>query len=386
MQVITTEKLPIKIWTLGEIDPDDENVIRQFRNLANHPLAVKWVCGMVDFHYGYGMPIGGVMATQGGVIPYAVGLDIGCGMIAAETTLEAARWNREQYLDLRRNIHALVPVGQKHRDTPQESLLLRSMEQGPVVAGQWERAQYQLGTLGGGNHFIELQAAQDGRLWIMLHSGSRNIGKRVCDHYHKIAKRYMRDFASAIPDPELSFLPRSVPEHDMYLTEMRWCMAFAEASRQRLLQDVLTVLTDAAGTVGIERLVDTHHNFAVMENHFGQNVMIHRKGAVKAKGLVTLPGSMQTASYICEGLEPTESFNTCSHGAGRTMGRKAANRLMVGRHEEAVAMMAHVAFGVREGQYDELGFCYKDIDAVIEAQSDLIRPVVRLEPLAVVKG
>ncbi len=387
MDVIMSERLPIKVWDVGDLGAD-EAVLQQFRNLANLPIAEKWICAMPDYHLGYGMPIGGVLATKGGVVPNAVGVDIGCGMIAAETDLEADQFSRDALEKIRQAIHRRVPVGFNHHDESQAfPERLREWDRGGVILQQYEKAKCQLGTLGGGNHFIELQKAPDGKLWIMLHSGSRNVGKQVCDHYSKIAKQYMKDFHSAVPDPDLAFLPRSVPEYGEYLAEMEWCLAFAEESRKRLLAATEGALTEVVGiVVNLGTVVDTHHNFAAMENHYGQNLLIHRKGAVKARGLVTIPGSMGTASYICEGLEPAESFNTCSHGAGRVIGRKAANRAMEGKHDEAVKMMEHVVFGVRKGDYDELPNCYKGIDEVIEAQSDLVKPVVRLEPLMVVKG
>lgn len=390
MDVIITEKLPIRMWLPGPLDEGD--VMPQFRNLANHPLAFKHVCGMPDYHLGYGMPIGGVLATKGGVIPNAVGVDIGCGMIAVETQLHADRLDRETLQALRVAIHARVPVGMTHHAEAREwpDRLLISVDgvenPGPVALGQIERAAYQLGTLGGGNHFIEIQKDADtGAVWIMLHSGSRNVGKRVCDFYHKQARAMMTKFHSAIPDTDLAFLPDGTPEHDAYLAEMRWCMAFAEENREAMLLAVYAAFVEVLD-IDIEELqkVDTHHNFAAMENHFGQNVLVHRKGAVKAEGLVTIPGSMGTASYIGEGLRPAESFNTCSHGAGRLLGRKEANRTTT--HEEAVEAMDHVVFSVREGDYDEMPRAYKDIDAVMAAQSDLVRPVHRLLPLAVVKG
>ena len=391
MNVITTERLPIKVWQLSAEDGPDDQVMAQLKNLANLPIAERWVCAMPDFHVGYGMPIGGVLATRGGVIPYAVGVDIGCGMIAAQTSLDADIFTFEEYQELRLAIHARVPVGHVHHkaDQPMPRRLhaLRPDIESSVVGSQYKRAARQIGTMGGGNHFLELQKDTEGRLWIMLHSGSRNVGKQVCDHYHKVAKRYMRDFASAVPDPDLSFLPDSVPEYASYLAEMEWCMAFAEESRKVMLDQALEALVIAVGhPVNVDMLVDTHHNFAAMENHYGQNYLVHRKGAVKAQGYVTIPGSMGTASYICRGLEPEESFNTCSHGAGRVMGRNVANKMMEDRHEEAVRMMAHVAFNVRPGDYDELGHCYKDIDAVVAAQADLVEPYMRLTPLAVVKG
>ena len=387
----TGAKLPIKIWRgAGDYGAGWDAVYEQFKNLASHPLARKWICAMPDYHLGYGMPIGGVLATKGGVVPNAVGVDIGCGMIAVRTGIDAADLSRDDFDSLRLAIHERVPVGfnrhEQQRDFPgtltNAGLVLNERV---VVGAQWERARYQLGTLGGGNHFIELQKDEEDRLWIMLHSGSRNVGKQVCDHYHKIAKNYMRDFASAVPDLDLAFLPESVPEYKQYLAEMSWCMKYAEENRLAMLEAIY----EAFGSLrwpdlGIDLTVDTHHNFAAMEHHGGENLLIHRKGAVKAEGLVTIPGSMGTASYICEGLRPTESFNTCAHGAGRVMGRKEANRTI--SHDRAVESMRAVVYGVREGDYDEMPDAYKDIDQVIAAQADLVKPIYRLTPLAVVKG
>lgn len=402
----TSCKLPIKIWPVGDamFQEDSANTIvtglshtrypvfKQFRNLADHPLAQKWVCGMPDYHLGYGMPIGGVLATRGGVVPNAVGMDIGCGMIAERTGLAASDVSKDELAALVGAIRARVPVGFNHHTVSRSKELPRlPLTSVPVANAQWERAGLQVGTLGGGNHFIELQECEeDGSLWIMLHSGSRNIGKRVCDHYNKIAKDYMAKFHVDV-DTDLAFLPDSVPEHDAYLAEMRWCMAFAEASRQLMLSEVhnamSAVLGFESGTVSkacSDLRVDTHHNFAAMEHWDGENLMIHRKGAVKANGFVIIPGSMGTASYIAEGLEAPASFGTCSHGAGRVMGRKHANRTIT--HEQAVESMKDVVYGVRKGQYDETPLCYKDIDAVMVAQRDLAKPVYRLRPLAVVKG
>jgi len=312
MQVINTEKLPIKLWSPDD-DPPDENVLQQFKNLANHPLAWKWICAMPDYHLGYGMPIGGVLATKGGIIPNAVGVDIGCGMIAVETQLHAEQLTKNGLQALREAIHARVPVGlppagqhDAKRDLPSNLL---EMGLPKIVGEQLDRAEFQLGTLGSGNHFIEIQKdAVTGKVWIMLHSGSRKIGMTVCDYYHKAALGMMERYHSDIPDRDLAFLPEGTPEYAAYLDEMRWCMAFAEENREAMLLAVYDAFACQLD-VDIEELqkFDTHHNFAETENHFGQNVLVHRKGAVKAEGLVTIPGSMGTASYIAEGLRPAES-------------------------------------------------------------------------------
>ncbi len=391
-QATTGCKLPIKIWTPDNVLVVNDGwqlVYRQLRNLANHPLAVRHVDAMADFHPGYGMPIGGVLATQGGVVPNAVGSDIGCGMIAQRLNIQADDLNREDLKALQQAIHARVPVGFKSHETSQRLLMLEKVPPPPanssVIAKHMGRASSQLGTLGSGNHFIELQRCdEDGRLWLMLHSGSRRIGKEVGDHYDKIAKSYMADFHVNV-DKELAFLPGNVPEHGQYLAEMRWCMDYAEANRQAMLHAVHDAFKSlGCDDMGVDLEVETHHNFAAMENHFGQNVMIHRKGAVKAKGLVTIPGSMGTASFIGEGLEERESFHTCSHGGGRVMGRGEAKRTIT--HEQAVASMADVVFDVRKGQYDEMPDAYKKIDEVMAAQKDLVKPLYRLRPLTVVKG
>lgn len=382
-------RLPIKSWEVaGHPLIEDAECFEQFRNLANHPLTVGWIVALPDAHLGYGAPIGSAFTTVGGVIPQAVGVDIGCSMTAIKTGIDADSVSREQLEQLRQAIHARVPVGMAHHRTartlPPE---LRDVP-GPIVAEQLDAAAYQVGTLGGGNHFIELQRDSDlgGNLWLMLHSGSRNVGLKVCTYYNGHARRYMEMF-HIDAGKDLAFLPEGVPEYEQYLAEMRWAMAFAEANHEAMLDAVFAAFKSVLGhEPDVELRVQTHHNFAAIEHHYGNNSQTHRKGAVKASGYVTIPGSMGTASYICEGLNPSESFNSCSHGAGRVIGRKAAKQLWTGRHEEAVKLMEHVVFGIREGDYDELPTCYKDVDAVIRAQADLVRPVYRLTPLAVVKG
>jgi len=379
--------LPIKAWLSAEELEDQSLAVEQAINLANHPLAEKWVGLMPDAHGGYGAPIGSVFATRGGVIPYAIGLDIGCGMAAVETSLEAERLDRDLLERIRQAIHARVPVGtEHHKDAP---LGLDDMRDpaGPITRQHLDRGRYSLGTLGGGNHFIEIQRHETtGMVWLMIHSGSRNMGKFVCDHYHGEAKKLNAMFFSQLPSAELAFLPRGIPLYNAYLEEMEWCLRFAEDSRLEMYNATVAAFFECGVRLDrrIEQYIETHHNFAAMEHHFGRNYLVHRKGAVKATGLVTVPGSMGTASYICEGLNPAESFNTCAHGAGRLLARRQANRTI--SHERAVESMAHVVYGVRDGQYDEMPDCYKPIDRVLENMSDLVRPLHKLLPMAVVKG
>lgn len=385
MKTITTERLPIKVWS-DELAEDD-SVFEQARNLANHPIARKWIGLMPDFHVGYGMPIGGVLATEGGVVPNAVGVDIGCGMIAARTDLAADDVSRDRLQTLRLAIHARVPVGQKHhaRARAMPGDLVADAADLRIVGAEIERAATQIGTLGSGNHFIEIQRDDAGRVWLMLHSGSRNVGLRVCNQYHGIAKALVASDGLDVPDIDLAYLPDTMLAYGEYLAEMRWCMKFAEANRAAMFDAVCDAFAEVLGGVPqIDVRFDTHHNFAQIERHFGADLLIHRKGAVRAEGLVTIPGSMGTASYIGEGLMAAESFETCSHGAGRALGRKEANRVI--GHEQAVESMQHVVYGVRTGEYDEMPACYKNIESVMAHQAELVRPVHRLMPMAVVKG
>jgi tRNA-splicing ligase RtcB (3'-phosphate/5'-hydroxy nucleic acid ligase) len=379
--------LPIYVWAEPEHLEGFDSAIEQAKNLANHPLARQHIALMPDFHVGYGMPIGGVLATQGGVLPNAVGVDIGCGMIAVRTEVEADSLDRETLPRVRQAIHRNVPVGFAKHEKAQK--LWEGGEPDPVrlpvIAEQVDGARMQIGTLGGGNHFVEVQRDQDGYVWLMVHSGSRNIGKRICDHYDKVARGYMTRMAVLVPSADLSYLPEDAPEHDEYLESMEWCLRFAEESRERMLSCALEAVESVTGrTFAYGTPVQTHHNYASREDHGRETVLVHRKGAVRARGLVTIPGSMGTASYIARGKDNPASFGTCSHGAGRVLGRKEANRRIT--REAAEAAMAHVVFGIRDGDYDEMPQAYKDIDMVMANQSDLVEPEVRLTPMAVVKG
>lgn len=390
---IETEKLPIFIWGKEDDLPAFDNAIQQAKNLANHPLARKHVALMPDYHLGYGMPIGGVFATRGGVVPNAVGVDIGCGMVAIKTNLLAQGLNRDALQKIREAIHEVVPVGFKVQTEPQENCpAIGILNDGKPLQLLAKDAPVQFGTLGGGNHFIEIQKDEENYVWVMVHSGSRGVGKKVCDYYDNIAVKYMEMFHVQLPPsegkkPELAFLPTETPEYGEYLEAMQWCLGFAEDSRKQMLYRALGAMDNVLNTPFIvfeDELVHTHHNYANMENHMGENVLIHRKGAVYAKGKVIIPGSMGTASYIAEGLENVLSFKTCSHGAGRVMGRKEANRTIT--KERAHESMSHVVFGIRDGDYEEMPDAYKDVDTVMENQSDLVKPLHRLTPLAVVKG
>ena len=383
---IETERIPILIWAAEADLAGFDDAIAQAKNLANHPLARQHVALMPDFHVGYGMPIGGVLATRGGVLPNAVGVDIGCGMVACRTALHAADLDRNMLQAIRRRIHERVPVGNGPRgdnDRPHD-LWPGHETTNETINGLLGPARRQIGTLGGGNHFIEMQRDEEGRVWLMVHSGSRSVGKKVCDHFDGIARDYMKAYPPP-PDKDLAYLPEDVPEYAAYLEAMNWCLTFAEQSRSRMLDATIASVTElVAHDPGAEERIETHHNYAVAEQHGGETVLVHRKGAVRASGLVIIPGSMGTTTYIGRGLENEAAFCTCSHGAGRVMGRREANRTIT--YEQAVEAMRHVVFGIRTGDYEEMPQAYKDIHHVMANQADLVEPVHVLTPLAVVKG
>jgi len=380
MQTITTERIPIKLWA-SEIDAQ---AMQQARNLANLPFAFRWVAVMPDAHTGYGMPIGGVLATDGMVIPNAVGVDIGCGMAAVRTSLTKISTNELQ------NILALirtdVPVGFKHHPDPQ---LWDGFNRAPdirIIQEELFSARHQLGTLGGGNHFIEIQQGDDGLVWLMIHSGSRNFGLKAANEYHHLAKNLCLRGKVSLPDADLAYLPVDSPEGREYLIAMNYCLEFARANRALMVERCMDAITSVTGGVGTYN-VNIHHNYAAIESHFGHEVLVHRKGATSAcKGQTgIIPGSMGAHSYITEGLGNEESFQSSSHGAGRRMGRNEATRKL--DLERELEKMKGIIHGLRsKHDLDEAPGAYKDIDDVMAQQTDLVKIVTQLRPLAVIKG
>ena len=387
MKVVSTECKPIKMW----LDDLEEGAMKQAWNLAMLPFTFKHVAIMPDAHQGYGMPIGGVLATDGVVIPNAVGVDIGCGMCAIKTTLrgDCDPEKLKKVLDL---IRRKVPTGykkhvtDKHRKHMPPAL---SFQRLLIVTREFSKATQSLGTLGGGNHFIELQTDGD-NLWVMIHSGSRNLGKQVADHYNKEAKRLNKFWHTKVQESfDLAFLPLDSLDGVAYWNEMNYCVDFALANRKVMMQEVLETLDEVFGTFPYEPMINIAHNYATQENHFGKNVVVHRKGATLARNgtIGIIPGSQGTSSYIVEGLGNPESFNSCSHGAGRKMGRKAAQRdLSLEREQQSLDKMGIIHSVRRQKDLDEAPGAYKDIDQVMANQSDLVKIVTQLRPLAVVKG
>ncbi len=394
-QVVGTEKMPIKMW-LDDIEP---SALNQARNLANLPFVFKHIALMPDAHCGYGMPIGGVLATRGVVIPNAVGVDIGCGMCAVKTSLtEITVENLKNILGSEKHgmgIRARVPVGFKHHETAQDSRLLPEPTplervKNSVAAKNLQPATKQVGTLGGGNHFIEIQKGDDGHIWLMVHSGSRNIGLKVAKHYNSMAMKLNERWHSNVPRKwELAFLPLDSNEGWDYLIEMQYCVDFALANRKLMMQRITEAVSEIMGEVEFEAPINIAHNYAAQEVHFGEKVIIHRKGATRARSdeLGIIPGSQGSKSYIVTGKGNPESFSSCSHGAGRAMGRKQAQRTLDLAVEKKHLDDLGVVHGMRSvHDLDEAASAYKDINTVMANQQDLVDIAVALRPLAVMKG
>lgn len=386
--------VPVKMW----LEDIEQSAMVQIKNLAKLPFVYHHVAIMPDAHCGYGMPIGGVLATDGVVIANAVGVDIGCGMCAVKTSLKANEYSQENLKEIMSEIRKQIPVGMVHHKSAQDRNLM-SVEEAyaPLIFKQeYGSGLKQLGTLGGGNHFIEIQKDTNDFIWIMIHSGSRNIGYKVANYYNKLAIELNEKWNTSVPKEwELAFLPLDSQEGKDYLLEMQYCVDFALANRKLMMERIVDIFIDTMG-YGVsncgyimDSLINIAHNYAKMEHHFGQDVMVHRKGATLAQeGTIgIIPGSQGTKSYIVEGLGNVESFNSCSHGAGRKMGRKQASRELNLQEEIKKLDEQGIIHGIRtEKDLDEASGAYKSIETVMENQKDLVKILVELTPLAVVKG
>jgi tRNA-splicing ligase RtcB len=388
-KVISTERIPIKMW----LDDIEDDALKQAINLANLPFAFKHICLMPDAHVGYGMPIGGVLATENVIIPNAVGVDIGCGMCAVKTSIKVDDLERKQLTDIMKGIRELIPLGRDHQKERQDESLMPqgfNVEEMVVVKRQYLAALKQLGTLGGGNHFIELQRSDDGFLWIMVHYGSRNFGLQVAEYYNEKAKKLNRMFYSSVdPKVDLAFLPFETDEAHTYYKEMQYCTEFALANRKLMMERVQHVVSSVCNAVSYEPMINIAHNYAAWEEHFGEKVIVHRKGATSAKlgEIGIIPGSQGTKSYIVEGLGNPESFMSCSHGAGRVMGRKKAISTLDLKEEQQKLDDLGILHSIRgKSDLEEAASCYKDISQVMDFQKDLVKIKTELSPLAVIKG
>jgi len=404
-QVISTENIPIKMW----LDEIEDGALSQAKNLANLPFVYKHVAIMPDAHQGYGMPIGGVIATKGVIIPNAVGVDIGCGMCALQLPFQDIKY--EILKEIVKKIRQRIPTGFKHQERPQDPELMPGMNNKEfdlaafdiatgyrsIINEEYGNALKQLGTLGGGNHFIEIQKGSDGYIWVMVHSGSRNLGYKVAKHYNNLAKEMKKKWYSSVPSKwQLSFLPLQSELAQQYQAEMNYCVKFAYCNRKLMMERVLDCFKEVVPEEDIgcsypstDEMINIAHNYAVLENHFGMNVMVHRKGATLAReGTIgIIPGSQGSKSYIVEGKGNPESFHSCSHGAGRKMSRTKAIAELSLEEEQKKLDDRGILHAVRgKNSLDEAPGAYKDISVVMENQKDLVDIVVELEPLAVVKG
>lgn len=379
-KIISSERIPIKLW----LDEIEDGALNQARNLANLPFAYKWIAVMPDAHEGFGMPIGGVLAARDAIVPNAVGVDIGCGMLAARTDLS------ELSSDLLRQILAgirqEIPLGFEHHKSNQPWAGFDRAPDLPIIQQELASARRQLGTLGSGNHFIEVQKGSDGNIWLMIHSGSRNFGLKTANAYHKAAQGLCSRKGYSLPDRDLAYLPLDAREGEDYLAAMNYCCEFAHANRALMMERVGDLTSRLTGAKILET-INIHHNYAALETHYGHQVLVHRKGATRAsrETVGIIPGSMGTKSYIVKGLGNPESFESCAHGAGRRMGRKQAVRSL--DLEEEQRKMQGILHGLRSRSgLDEAPGAYKDIDQVMALQRDLVEVMVTLTPLVSVKG
>lgn len=393
--------VPVKSWTLGV--PFEEEAKAQLLRVARLPFVFKWIAAMPDVHAGKGATIGSVIATQGAVVPAAVGVDIGCGMMAAETSLSADDLPQD-LASLRHAVERAVPHGRTDNGGPNDrgawkrppahvnkawsSLAPRFDElakrharigRGPALA--------HLGTLGTGNHFIEVCLDERQRVWFMLHSGSRGVGNRIGSHFISLAKAEMKRWFVSLPDPDLAYLPENTELFGDYLMAARWAQDFAATNRQVMLDAMLEACRDVLPPFElVGQPVHCHHNYVDRERHFGQDVWVTRKGAVRARqgDLGIIPGSMGARSFIVEGLGQPDSFNSCSHGAGRRMSRSAARKTF--SLEEHCRDTEGIECRKDEHVLDETPRAYKPIDDVMQAQADLVSVRHTLRQVLCIKG
>ena len=390
---------PIKGWIQGV--PLEAQAHEQLRNIASIPFVGPWVAVMPDVHLGKGATVGSVIPTRGAIIPAAVGVDIGCGMAAVRTTLRASDLP-DNLAQLRSSIERSVPVGNgpggEHRRLPDshETRLARS---GLVTRLEAIKAKHrkirtdkidrQIGTLGGGNHFIEICLDETGAVWVMLHSGSRGTGNLIGTYFIEQAREQLahRVLGFHLPDKDLAFFMEGEPLFDDYVEAVSWAQDYARANREAMMDRVLHEMRHRLPKFQLEKLaVNCHHNYVQKESHGGEELLVTRKGAVSAREgeLGIIPGSMGTQSYIVRGKGNPESFHSCSHGAGRVMSRTAARQqITLKQHREATA---HVECRKDAAVIDESPAAYKPIDAVMAAQSDLVEVVHTLRQVVCIKG
>src|SRR5581483_2216779 len=395
--------VPIKAWTRGV--PLEAEAEKQLRNVARLPFVYKWVAAMPDVHWGIGATVGSVIPTQGAIVPAAVGVDIGCGMMAVETTLGAAQLP-DNLRGLRTAIEKAVPHGRTNNgrrgdrgawgEIPQRQIgVWRQLERGyKAITEKYPRLDRgndvnHLGTLGTGNHFIEVCLDENDRVWFMLHSGSRGVGNRIGTFFIELAKNDLREQLKNLPDKDLAYFKEGSEHFEDYVHAVAWAQEFAFYNRKLMMEQLVDAVAESGEVPRFSlttTAVNCHHNYVAREQHYGRSVLVTRKGAVRAgKGdLGIIPGSMGARSFIVRGLGNPESFESCSHGAGRLMSRnEAKRRFTLADHIRATA---GVECRKDSDVIDETPMAYKPIDDVMDAQQDLIEVVHTLRQVVCVKG
>ena len=395
--------VPIKRWTRGVVVEDE--ALRQLENVARMPFIHRWVAAMPDVHWGMGATVGSVIPTLGAIIPAAVGVDIGCGMMAVETSLKASDLP-DNLAAVRAAIEKAVPHGRSVNHGGRDKGAWH--EPPKPVAAAWKgladrfdrivgknpaieksNTAVHLGTLGTGNHFIELCIDERQHVWVMLHSGSRGVGNKIGSHFIAVAKKEMERWMIHLPDQNLAYLPEGSEHFGDYVEAVEWAQDYARHNRELMMQATLKALAEARGIPPFhlgDMAVNCHHNYVAREHHYGKDVLVTRKGAVRARSgdLGIIPGSMGTRSYIVRGKGHPESFDSCSHGAGRAMSRtEAKKRFSLADHAKATE---GIECRKDEDVIDETPAAYKPIDAVMEAQQDLVEVVHTLRQVECVKG
>ncbi len=402
-EVMKEGGVPIKSWTLGV--PFEPEARQQLKNISRMPFIHKWVAVMPDVHLGKGATIGSVVPTLGAVIPAAVGVDIGCGMMAVRTSIQAAQLP-DNLAAVRSAIERAVPHGRSGRargsrdkgawsNVPDDVMSAWSplAEQFDVLKAKHAVLKNtnninHLGTLGTGNHFIEMCLDEHGSVWLMLHSGSRGVGNRIGTYFIEKAKKDMERWHIHLPDSDLAYLPEGSEHFDQYVEAVEWAQNFARINREVMMARVIQAVRDSFGFEFEARIeaVNCHHNYVSRENHYGKNVLVTRKGAVRAREgeMGIIPGSMGAKSFIVRGLGNEESFCSCSHGAGRVMSRTKAKKLV--SLEEHCKATADVECRKDAAVIDETPSAYKPIEKVMQAQKDLVEVVYTLKQVVCVKG
>lgn len=395
--------VPVKIWT----DDVEASALDQLLQTSKLPFIYKHIAVMPDVHWGMGSTVGSVVPTKRAIIPAAVGVDIGCGMMAAKLNL-TAKDLPDGLAGVRSAIEAVVPHGRTDNggvndrgawgQVPHEvnarfgylcGGLAEIVNKHPKISIRAEeRAPHHLGTLGTGNHFIEICLDKEDNVWIMLHSGSRGIGNKIGSYFIERAKEMMERWHIHTPNPELAYLPKGEPLFDEYWNAVSWAQAFAYENRLLMMVATMGAMGEALGrpVSDIEKAVNCHHNYVALEHHFGEDVYITRKGAVRARegDLGIIPGSMGARSFIVRGKGNPDSFCSCSHGAGRKMSRASAKKQFT--VEDLAKATAGVECRKDEGVLDEIPQAYKDIDQVMAYQSDLVDVVAELHQIICIKG